>query len=153
MVFQELQKVSRHCAAPDYRKPVHFDSAADEAAAPTLSALVRKPHTTVTAKIKLSYLTRVRWIRLDGQLHRHGFTLTAIPWTLAPGSPSPTATLSSFPDAHAQIVAGRLNAGSRAKKWSPWMTRLKFSLHCWPRGLDQQHTPRRAQHPARHATW
>jgi hypothetical protein len=106
----------------------HFDATADEAATPTLSALVRSP-APVTAKVRLSYLARgFDWMATyTATVSANGKSMNLGAWvTLANGNAA------SFPQAHAQVVAGRLNRESGEVE--PVDDGGQLLASCWPRG-------------------
>lgn len=105
-----------------------FDSALEGAATPTLSALVRSPSAT-TATVRLSYLAEgFDWMaNYVATVAPDGKTMDLGAWvTLA------NANARSFPDAHAQVVAGRLNRESQEVE--PVDEGAEIVAQCWPRG-------------------
>jgi hypothetical protein len=106
----------------------HFEGTGDAAASPTLSALVSTP-TPITTQVRLSYLA-------DGFDWMATYTATVSPdrktmdlgaWvTLANGNAV------SFPQAHTQVVAGRLNRESGEVE--PVDQGAEILAKCWPRG-------------------
>jgi hypothetical protein len=105
-----------------------FDSTLEGAATPTLSALVRSPIAT-TATVRLSYLAEgFDWMaNYVATVAPDGKTMDLGAWvTLA------NANAKSFPDAHAQVVAGRLNRES--KEVEPVDEGAQIVAKCWPRG-------------------
>jgi len=105
-----------------------FDSALEGAATPTLSALVSSPRAT-TATVRLSYLAEgFDWMaNYVATVAPDGKTMDLGAWvTLA------NANARSFPDAHAQVVAGRLNRES--EEVEPVDEGAQIVAKCWPRG-------------------
>ena len=105
----------------------HFDSVTDVAATPTLSALVRSPQ-PFTAQIKLSYLTHgFDWMaNYSATIAPDGKTMDLGAWvTLANGNGE------SFPEAHTQVVAGRVNQSGDVE---PIEEGSEMLARCWPRG-------------------
>lgn len=114
-----------------------FDSTLEGAATPTLSALVRSPKAT-TASVRLSYLAEgFDWMaNYVATVAPDGRTMDLGAWvTLA------NANTKSFPDAHAQVVAGRLNRESAEVE--PVDEGAQIVAKCWPRGStsDTPETP------------
>jgi hypothetical protein len=105
-----------------------FESAADATATPTLSALVRSP-TPITAKVRLSYLARgFDWMaNYVATVLPDGKTMDLGAWVTLANS-----NAVSFPDAHAQVVAGRVNRESRDVE--PIDPGMRIVAQCWPRG-------------------
>jgi hypothetical protein len=105
-----------------------FESTLEGAATPTLSALVRSP-TALTATVRLSYLAEgFDWMAdYVATVAPDGKTMDLGAWiTLA------NANSKSFPDAHAQVVAGRLNRES--EEVEPVDEGAEIVAKCWPRG-------------------
>jgi hypothetical protein len=114
-----------------------FDSTLEGAATPTLSALVRSPRAT-TATVRLSYLAEgFDWMaNYVATVAPDGKTMDLGAWvTLA------NANAKSFPDAHTQVVAGRLNRES--EEVDPVDEGAQIVAKCWPRGStsDTPETP------------
>jgi hypothetical protein len=108
---------------------LHFDAATDATATPTLSALLRSPQ-AATATVRLSYLTRgFDWLAdYVATISPDGSSIDLGAWVTLANSNSV-----SFPDAHAQVVAGRLNRESQSIE--PVMDPGTGILaQCWPRG-------------------
>jgi hypothetical protein len=106
----------------------HFDAATGASATPTLSALIRSPG-PATAKVSLSYLSRgFDWMaNYVAAISPDGSTIDLGAWVTLGNSNSV-----SFPDAHAQVVAGRLN-----REWEqvePIDPGTEILAKCWPRG-------------------
>lgn len=114
-----------------------FDSTLEGAATPTLSALVRSPEAT-TATVRLSYLAQgFDWMAdYVATVAPDGKTMDLGAWVTLANSNS-----SSFPDAHAQVVAGRLNRES--EEVEPVDAGAQIVAKCWPRGStsDTPETP------------
>ena len=106
----------------------HFDPAADAAATPTLSALIRSPAPT-TAKVRLSYLAHgFDWMaNYVATVSPDGRTIDLGAWVTLANS-----NAVSFPDAHTQVVAGRLNRESGEVE--PVDHGSEILAQCWPRG-------------------
>ncbi|HEX4677063.1 MAG TPA: hypothetical protein VH209_17125 [Steroidobacteraceae bacterium] len=106
----------------------HFDPATDAPATPTLSALVRSP-TPATATIRLSYLALgFDWMaNYVATISPDGSSIDLGAWVTLGNSNSV-----SFPDAHAQVVAGRLNRES--EQVEPVDPGTEILAQCWPRG-------------------
>ena len=105
-----------------------FDSALGGAATATLSALVRSPE-PITATVRLSYLAAgFDWMaNYTATVAPDGKTMDLGAWvTLANGNGT------SFPQAHAQVVAGRLNRESNEVE--PVDLGTQIIADCWPRG-------------------
>ncbi len=114
-----------------------FDSTLEGAPTPTLSALVRSPN-ALTATVRLSYLAEgFDWMaNYVATVAPDGKTMDLGAWvTLA------NANSKSFPDAHAQVVAGRLNRES--EEVEPVDEGAEIVAKCWPRGStsDTPETP------------
>lgn len=106
----------------------HFDPATDAPATPTLSALIRSPG-SLTATVRLSYLARgFDWMaNYVAAVSPDGSSIDLGAWVTLGNSNSV-----SFPDAHAQVVAGRLN-----RVWEqdePIDPGTQILAKCWPRG-------------------
>jgi hypothetical protein len=105
-----------------------FEGSAAAAATPTLSVLINSP-APVTAEVKLSYLASgfdwmanyVATVSPDGSKFDLGAWVTL-------GNSNGV----SFPDAHAQVVAGRLNRESGEVE--PVDAGAAIAAQCWPRG-------------------
>jgi hypothetical protein len=106
----------------------HFDAATDASATPTLSALIRSPG-PATAKVSLSYLSLgFDWMaNYVAAISPDGSTIDLGAWVTLGNSNSV-----SFPDAHAQVVAGRLNRES--EQVEPVDPGTEILAKCWPRG-------------------
>ena len=118
----------------------HFDPVTDVTATPTLSALVRSPQ-PFTARIKLSYLAHgFDWMaNYSATIAPDGKTMDLGAWvTLANGNGE------SFPEAHTQVVAGRVNQSGDVE---PIEEGSEILAKCWPRGSTSD-TP---QEPALNA--
>ena len=105
-----------------------FDSTLQGAATPTLSALIRSPR-AITATVRLSYLAQgFDWMaNYVATVAPDGKTMDLGAWvTLA------NANATSFSDAHAQVVAGRLNRES--EEVEPVDEGAQIVAQCWPRG-------------------
>ncbi|HEY6925411.1 MAG TPA: hypothetical protein VI653_18180 [Steroidobacteraceae bacterium] len=105
-----------------------FDSTLEGAATPTLSALVRSPEAT-TATVRLSYLAEgFDWMaNYVATVAPDGKTLDLGAWVTLANSNS-----RSFSNAHAQVVAGRLNRES--EEVEPVDEGAQIVAKCWPRG-------------------
>jgi hypothetical protein len=105
-----------------------FEATTDAAATPTLSALVRSPK-PITAQVRLSYLARgFDWMaNYVATLAPDGKTMDLGAWVTLANSNS-----TSFPAAHAQVVAGRLNRESGEVE--PVDGGGGILADCWPRG-------------------
>jgi hypothetical protein len=106
----------------------NFDLAGGLSARPTLSVLVRSS-TAITQRITLSYLSRgFDWAAdYTATLSADGKTLNLGAWvTLA------NANGVSFPSAHTQVVAGRVNR--EADEVVPIDVGGPIMAQCWPRG-------------------
>jgi hypothetical protein len=106
----------------------HFDAATDATATPTLSALIRSPG-PATAKVRLSYLAHgFDWMaNYVATVSPDGRTIDLGAWVTLANS-----NAMSFPDAHAQVVAGRLNRES--EEVEPVDLGAEILAQCWPRG-------------------
>jgi hypothetical protein len=106
----------------------HFDAATDATATPTLSALVRSPR-PATATVKLSYLAYgFDWMaNYVATVAPDGRTIDLGGWVTLANS-----NAVSFPDAHTQVVAGRLNRES--EEVEPVDPGTQILARCWPRG-------------------
>jgi len=106
----------------------HFDAVTDAPATPTLSALIRSPG-PATATVNLSYLTRgFDWLaNYVAIVSPDSTTVDLGAWVTLANSNSV-----SFPDAHAQVVAGRLNRVS--EEVEPVDPGAEILAQCWPRG-------------------
>lgn len=106
----------------------HFDAATDATTAPTLSALIRSPR-PATAKVTLSYLAHgFDWMaNYTAIVSPDGRTIDLGAWVTLANS-----NAVSFADAHAQVVAGRLNRES--EKVEPVDPGSQILAQCWPRG-------------------
>jgi hypothetical protein len=105
-----------------------FSPATGLSATPTLSLLVRSPH-TVTTMVTLSYLARgFDWAAdYSATLSADGRTMDLGAWvTLANGNGV------GFPAAHTQVVAGRVNRESG--ELQPIDIGGPVLARCWPRG-------------------
>lgn len=105
-----------------------FEANADTAATPTLSAWVRSP-APVTAKVRLSYLARgFDWMATyTATVSDDGTTMDLGAWVTLANS-----NATSFPETHAQVVAGRLNRESGEVE--PIDNPAEILADCWPRG-------------------
>jgi hypothetical protein len=105
-----------------------FDSPLEGAATPTLSALVRSP-AAATATVRLSYLAEgFDWMaNYVATVAPDGKTMDLGAWVTLANS-----NAKSFPDAHAQVVAGRLNRES--EEVEPVDEGAQIVAKCWPRG-------------------
>jgi hypothetical protein len=106
----------------------HFDPATDSGATPTLSAWVRSP-APVKTTVRLSYLARgFDWMATyTAKVSADSTTLDLGAWVTLANS-----NAASFPDAHTQVVAGRLNRESGEVE--PVDEGAQILAHCWPRG-------------------
>ncbi len=106
----------------------HFEAIAADAATPTLSALIRSV-TPVTAKVRLSYLAGgFDWMATyTATVSPDGTTMDLGAWVTLANS-----NAASFPEAHAQVVAGRLNRESGEVE--PVDAGAEILAQCWPRG-------------------
>jgi hypothetical protein len=105
-----------------------FESIDEANATPTLSAVVDSP-APMTAQVRLSYLARgFDWMaNYIATVSPDGKTVDLGAWvTLANGNGV------SFPDAHAQVVAGRLNRESGEVE--PVDEGAEIVAQCWPMG-------------------
>lgn len=124
-----------------------FDSVTDLAPTPTLSTLVRSAE-PLTATVTLSYLAHgfdwtANYVAL---LSPDGMSMDIGAWvTLA------NANAVSFPAAHTQVIAGRLNRETRDVE--PLDLGHGIIAQCWPRGTtsDALEEPRIGQDAARGA--
>jgi hypothetical protein len=105
-----------------------FDPATAVAATPTLSVLVRSPR-PLTATVRLSYLTQgFDWMaNYTATVAEDGKTIDLGAWVTLANSNSV-----SFPQAHTQVVAGRLNRESGAV--DPVDQGEEIVARCWPLG-------------------
>jgi hypothetical protein len=105
-----------------------FDPALAVAATPTLSVLVRSPR-PLTATVRLSYLARgFDWMaNYTATVAEDGKTIDLGAWVTLANSNSV-----SFPQAHTQVVAGRLNRESGAVE--PVDQGDEILARCWPLG-------------------
>jgi hypothetical protein len=105
-----------------------FAGIAAAAATPTLSVLVNSP-TPVTAEVRLSYLAKgFDWMaNYVATVSPDGKKLDLGAWVTLGNSNGV-----SFPDAHAQVVAGRLNRESGEVE--PVDEGAEIVARCWPRG-------------------
>jgi len=114
-----------------------FDSTLAGAATPTLSALIHSPKAT-TALVRLSYLAEgFDWMaNYVATVAPDGKTMDLGAWVTLANSNS-----MSFPDAHAQVVAGRLNR--ETEEVEPVDEGGRIVAKCWPRGStsDTPETP------------
>jgi hypothetical protein len=107
---------------------LHFDAATDATATPTLSALIRSPG-PANATVRLSYLTRgFDWLaNYVAIVSPDSSTIDLGAWVTLANSNSV-----SFPEARAQVVAGRLNRVS--EEVEPVDPGAEILAQCWPRG-------------------
>ena len=107
---------------------LHFDAATDATATPTLSALIRSPG-PATATVRLSYLTHgFDWLaNYVAIVSPDSSKIDLGAWVTLANSNSV-----SFPEAHAQVVAGRLNTVSDDVE--PVDPDTEILAQCWPRG-------------------
>src|SRR5581483_387386 len=107
---------------------LHFEGEAGADATPTLSALIRSP-APLTAQVRLSYLTYgFDWMaNYNATVSADGKTFDLGAWVTLANSNG-----ISFPNAHAQVVAGRLNRESGEVE--PVDTGGEILAQCWPRG-------------------
>ena len=105
-----------------------FEGIGDAAATPTLSVLVNSP-VPVTAEVRLSYLARgFDWMaNYVATLSPDGRKLDLGAWVTLGNSNGV-----SFREAHAQVVAGRLNRVSGEVE--PVDNGSEIVAECWPRG-------------------
>jgi hypothetical protein len=105
-----------------------FEPTTDLNATPTLSALVRAPR-AFTAQVKLAYLARgFDWqATYTATLGADGKTLDLGAWVTLANSNS-----TSFANAHAQVVAGRVNR--ETGEVEPIDLGHEIVAQCWPRG-------------------
>ena len=105
-----------------------FESTLEGAATPTLSALVRSPAAT-TATVRLSYLAEgFDWMaNYVATVAPDGKTMDLGAWVTLANS-----NARSFPEAHTQVVAGRLNRES--EQVEPVDEGAEIVAKCWPRG-------------------
>jgi hypothetical protein len=106
----------------------HFDPATDATATATLSALIRSPR-RATATVRLSYLTHgFDWLaNYVATISADSSTIDLGAWVTLANSNSV-----SFPQAQAQVVAGRLNRES--EEVDPLYPLTEIVAKCWPRG-------------------
>jgi hypothetical protein len=106
---------------------LHFDAATDATATPTLSALIRSPR-PATATVRLSYLTHgFDWLaNYVAIVSPDSSTVDLGAWVTLANSNSV-----SFPEARAQVVAGRLNRVS--EEVEPMDPGTEILAQCWPR--------------------
>jgi hypothetical protein len=106
----------------------HFDPATDATATATLSALIRSPR-PVTATVRLSYLTHgFDWLaNYVATISADSSTIDLGAWVTLANSNSV-----SFPQAQAQVVAGRLNR--ETEEVEPIYPLTEIVAKCWPRG-------------------
>ena len=120
-----------------------FDPVNAVAATPTLSVLVRSPQ-PLTATVRLSYLTQgFDWMaNYTATVAEDGKTIDLGAWVTLANSNSV-----SFPRAHTQVVAGRLNRESGAVE--PIDQGDEILARCWPLGttsdIPEQPIPRAPQ--------
>ncbi|HVW68263.1 MAG TPA: hypothetical protein VHB68_04775, partial [Steroidobacteraceae bacterium] len=127
VIFQSAQGIEalRCSGLPE---TFDFQPTTTTAATPTLSALVRSPE-PVTVQVKLSYLAAgFDWMaNYVATVAPDGESLDLGGWiTLANGNSV------GFSDAHAQVVAGRLNRESQEVE--PIELGERVLAGCWPRG-------------------
>jgi hypothetical protein len=105
-----------------------FEGSAAAAATPTLSVLVNSP-APVTAEVRLSYLASgFDWMaNYVATVSPDGSKLDLGAWVTLGNSNG-----ISFPNAHAQVVAGRLNRESGEVE--PVDSGAEILAQCWPRG-------------------
>ena len=105
-----------------------FEPVTDLNPTPTLSALVRTPR-AFTAQVKLSYLTRgFDWqATYTATLAADGKTMDLGAWVTLANSNS-----TSFANARAQVVAGRVNRETGEVEPVDWGHQVVAK--CWPRG-------------------
>jgi hypothetical protein len=115
-----------------------FEGEAGADATPTLSALVRSP-TPLSAQVRLSYLTAgFDWMaNYSATVSADGKTFDLGAWVTLANSNGV-----SFPNAHAQVVAGRLNRESGEVE--PLDSGEEILAQCWPRGSTSD-TPEEPQ--------
>ena len=120
-----------------------FDPVNAVAATPTLSVLVRSPR-PLTATVRLSYLTQgFDWMaNYTATVAEDGKAIDLGAWVTLANSNSV-----SFPRAHTQVVAGRLNRESGAVE--PIDQGDEILARCWPLGttsdIPEQPIPRAPQ--------
>jgi hypothetical protein len=107
---------------------LHFERDLGANATPTLSAVVRSP-APVTAQVKLSYLAQgFDWMaNYSAVVSPDGKSFDLGAWVTLANS-----NAVSFPDAHAAVVAGRLNRESGEVE--PIDAGAEILAECWPRG-------------------
>jgi hypothetical protein len=127
VVFQSSEGVGalRCSGLPE---TLSFDPATDTTPTPTLSALVRSPN-PVTVQVKLSYLSvGFDWMaNYNATIAPDGKTMDLGAWVTLANSNG-----ESFPEAHAQVVAGRVNKESGDVE--PVDAGSQILAKCWPRG-------------------
>ena len=106
----------------------HFEPATDATATATLSVLIRSPR-PATATVRLSYLTHgFDWLaNYVATISADSSTIDLGAWVTLANSNSV-----SFPQAQAQVVAGRHNRES--EEVEPLYPLTEIVAKCWPRG-------------------
>ncbi len=115
----------------------HFDPGLEAGARPTLSALIRSPGAS-TATVRLSYLAYgFDWMaNYVALVSPDGKTMDLGAWVTLANS-----NTASFPQAHTQVVAGRLNR--EYEEVEPVDAGAQIIAQCWPRGTTSD-TPEQA---------
>jgi hypothetical protein len=128
VVFQSADGAIEALRCSGLSETFQFQPVTDLNATPTLSALVRSPR-AFTAQIKLAYLARgFDWqATYTATLGADGKTLDLGAWVTLANSNS-----TSFANAHAQVVAGRVNR--ETGEVEPIDLGHEIVAQCWPRG-------------------
>src|SRR5215472_8635637 len=128
VVFESTDGAIEALRCSGLSETFEFEPVTDLTPTPTLSALVRTPR-AFTAQVKLSYLTRgFDWqATYTATLAADGKTMDLGAWVTLANSNS-----TSFANAHAQVVAGRLNRESGEVEPVDWGHQIV--AQCWPRG-------------------
>jgi hypothetical protein len=128
VVFESTEGAIEALRCSGLSETFQFEPVTDLNSTPTLSALVRSPQ-AFTAQVKLSYLSRgFDWqATYTATLAADGKTLDLGAWVTLANS-----NATSFANAHAQVVAGRLNRESGEVEPVDWGQQVV--AQCWPRG-------------------
>ncbi len=128
VVFKSATGEIEALSCSGWPETFQFDAATDAAATPTLSALIRSPG-PVTATVRLSYLAHgFDWLaNYVATISADSSTIDLGAWVTLANSNSV-----SFPQAQAQVVAGRLNRES--EEVEPLYPLTEIVAKCWPRG-------------------
>jgi hypothetical protein len=128
VVFESTDGAIEALRCSGLSETFEFEPVTDLTPTPGLSALVRTRR-AFTAEVKLSYLTRgFDWqATYTATLAADGKTMDLGAWVTLANSNS-----TSFANAHAQVVAGRLNRESGEVEPVDWGHQVV--AQCWPRG-------------------